>query len=58
MPKFPDIQAAETFIDKSLGCVPLGVKEDDIEAAITESIRQSADVMDGKIKNVIGMKGE
>ena len=58
MPKFPDIQAAETFIDKSLGSIPLGVKEDDIEAAIAESIRQSADVMDGKVKNVIGMKGE
>jgi len=58
MPKFPDIQAAETFIDKSLGCVPLGVKEDNIEAAIMESIQQSADVMDGKIKNVVGMKGE
>jgi len=58
MPKFPDLQCAETFIDKSLGCVPLGVKEDDIEAAIGESIRLSMDVMDGKIKNVVAMKGE
>ena len=58
MPKFPDIQAAETFIDKSLGSVPLGVKEDNIEAAIEESIRLSMDVMDGKFKNVVGMKGE
>jgi len=58
LPKFSDIQGTETYIDKSLGCVPLGVKDDDIEAAIGESIRMSVDVLDGKIKNVIGMKGE
>ena len=58
MPKFSDIQAAETFIDKSLGSVPLGVEEDDIETAIMDSIRLSQDVMDGKVKNIIGMKGE
>ena len=58
MPKFPDIQCAETFIDKSLGCVPLGVEEDDIDAAIGESIRLSMDVLDGKAKNVVYMKGE
>ena len=58
MPKFADIQAVETYIDKSLGCIPLGVEEDDIVAAIGESIRHSVDVMDGKVKNVISMKGE
>ena len=58
MPKFPDLQCADTFIDKSLGCVPLGVGEDDIEAAIGQSIRLSMDVLDGKIKNVVAMKGE
>ena len=58
MPKFPDIQCAEAFIDKSLGCVPLGVQEDDIESAIGESIRFSMDVMDGKVRNVVAMKGE
>ena len=58
MPKFPDLQCAETFIDKTLGCVPLGVTEDNIDAAIGESIRLSMDVLDGKLKSVVGMKGE
>jgi len=58
MPKFSDIQCAEAFIDKSQGCVPLGVEEDDIDAAIGDSIRVSMDVMDGKVKNVVAMKGE
>jgi len=58
MPKFSDIQCAETFIDKSLGCVPLGVEEDDIDTAIGDSIRLAMDVVDGKVKNVVAMKGE
>ena len=58
MPKFPDIQCAETFVDKSLGCVPLGVQDDDIDAAIGESIKLSMDIMDGKIKNYLTMIGE
>jgi nucleoside-diphosphate-sugar epimerase len=58
MPKFADIQCAETYIDKDLGCVPLGVQDDDINAAIGESIRQAMDVLDGKMKNAVVMKGE
>jgi hypothetical protein len=58
MPKFADIQCVQTYIDKSQGCIPLGVEEDDIKAAIGESIRLSADVLDGKVKNVVSMKGE
>ena len=58
MAKFSDIQGAETYIDKSLGCIPLGVEEDDIETAIGDSIRLSAEVIDGKLKNVVEMKGE
>ena len=58
LPKLSDIQSAETYIDRTLGCIPLGVKDDDIEAAIGESIRLSVDVLDGNINNVIGMKGE
>jgi len=58
LPKFADIQCSETFIDKRAACVPLGVLDDDIDAAIGESIRMAMDVLDGKIKNVIGMKGE
>ncbi|MCL2138801.1 MAG: NAD(P)-dependent oxidoreductase [Treponema sp.] len=58
MPKFPELQCAYTFIDKELGCIPLGVEEDNIELAISESIRVSMDAMDGKIKNLVSMKGE
>ena len=57
MPKFPDIQCAYTYIDKSLGCVPLGVEDDDIDSAIGESIRLSMDIMDNKIKNYATMAG-
>ena len=58
MPKFAEIQSAECYIDKSLGCIPLGVEDDAIVPAIGDSIRLSVDVLDGKVKNVIGMKGE
>jgi hypothetical protein len=57
LPKFSDIQSAQTYIDRSIGCDLLGVEEDNIEEAIGESIRYSVDVLDGKVKNIIGMKG-
>lgn len=57
MVKFTDLQCSNLFIDKSLGCEPLGVGPDDIEAAIGESIILSCEVLNGKT-NVIGMKGE
>jgi len=55
--KFSDIQGAQTYIDRSLACDPLGVQDDDIEKAIGESIRLAVNVLDGKIK-AVGMKGE
>jgi len=58
IPKLIDIQSALTYIDKSLGCVPLGVEEDDIDAAIGDSIHFAMDVLDNKVKNVVVMKGE
>ena len=58
MVKFTDLQCSNQFIDKSLGCVPLGVKEDDIDAAIGDSIRLCVDILDGKAKNIVAMKGE
>lgn len=57
MVKFTDLQCANLFIDKALGCEPLGVQPDDIDAAIGESIRLCLDVLDGKAKT-IEMKGE
>jgi hypothetical protein len=55
--KFTDLQSANQFIDKSLGCEPLGVQPDDIDAAIGESIKLCLDVLNGKAET-IGMKGE
>ena len=52
-----DIQYGELYIDKNLGSVPLGVTEDDIAAAIGDSMKLCADILDGKAKT-IGMKGE
>jgi len=45
------------FIDKSLGCVPLGVTEDDIEGAIADSMKLCLDIIKGKAET-IDMKGE
>ncbi|MDR3019451.1 MAG: NAD(P)-dependent oxidoreductase [Treponema sp.] len=42
LPKFSGLLSAETYIDRTHGCIPLGVKDDDIERAIGESIRYSA----------------
>jgi nucleoside-diphosphate-sugar epimerase len=57
MVKFTDIMCSNTFIDKSLGCEPLGVQPDDIDAAIGQSIQLCLDLLDGKTK-AIDMKGE
>lgn len=54
MPRLCDIQYGEL---KNLGSVPLGVTEDDIDAAIDDSMKLCADILDGKAKT-IGMKGE
>lgn len=57
MPRLCDIQYGELYIDKNLGSLPLGVTEDDIDAAIGDSMKLCADILDGKAKT-IGMKGE
>lgn len=57
MSRLCDIQYGELYIDKNLGSVPLGVTEDDIDAAIGDSMKLCADILDGKAKT-IGMKGE
>lgn len=57
MVKFTALQCSNLFIDKSEGCVPLGVEPDDIDAAIGDSILLCKDVISGKAK-VMGMKGE
>ena len=57
LPKLAQIQCSELFIDKGLGCEPLGVEPDDIDAAIGDSMRLCTAILDGKTKT-IGMKGE
>lgn len=57
MVRFASLQCVNEFIDKSLGCEPLGVQSDDIDAAIGESIKLCLEVLDGKTET-IGMKGE
>ena len=55
--KFAALQCANLFIGKSLGCDPLGVTPDDIDAAIAQSVRLSMAVLDGKA-DAISMRGE
>ena len=57
LPKLADIQCRNLFIDKALGCEPLGVEPDDLDAAIGDSMRLCAAILDGKART-IGMKGE
>ena len=57
MVKFKTLQCSNLFIDKSLGCDKLHVKEDDIVKAIHDSADLSKKVAENKVK-VMGMKGE
>jgi hypothetical protein len=45
------------FIDKSEGAEKLGVKPDDIDAAIADSMKLCKDIMESRV-NAISMKGE
>ena len=57
MVRFADLQTSELFIDRDLASVPLGVTDDDLDAAIGESVALSVAVLDGTAE-VIDMKGE
>ena len=56
--KFTELQCSNQFIDKKLGCVLLGVEDDDIDSAIGDSVKLCVDILDGKAKNIVAMKGE
>ena len=58
MAKFEKLQCSNLFIDKSLGTQLLGVHDDDIEAAIGDSIQLCMDILDKKVTNVVSMRGE
>ena len=57
MVKFTDIMCNNLFIDKSEGCDVLGVTDDDIEAAIGDSVLLCKDIIENKTET-LGMKGE
>lgn len=58
LPKFAKLQCSNQFIDKSLGCEPLGVTPDDIDAAIGDSVKLSMDILSKKTTDIVEMKGE
>ena len=57
MVKYTELQCSNQFMDKSLGCEPLGVTDDDIDAAIGESVRLCVDILDGRAKDIKTMQG-
>ena len=54
--QLPDIMDYNLFIDRKY-CLELGVEEDDIKEAITDSIKVSQAAFEGKVK-LLEMKGE
>jgi len=55
MVKFSKLQCSKQYIDKSLGCEFLGVTDDDIDAAIGESVSLSCEILDKKLELVAMM---
>lgn len=55
--RFATPMADRMYIDRALGAEPLGVTDDDIDAAILDSVRASVRALD-KDAPMIGMKGE
>lgn len=55
--KFTKLQCTKQFIDKSLGCDFLGVKPDNINAAIGDSVKLCIAILDKRVQT-ISMKGE
>ncbi len=58
MVKYTKLQCSNQFMDRNLGCVPLSVTDDDIDAAIGESVRLCVAILDGKAGEVKNMKGD
>lgn len=54
--EFADLQSKLQFIDKDLAATKLGVTDDDIKAAIIESIKLSKEAIDKKSSNLIKMR--
>ena len=57
LPRFARAMSREMFIKPEEGALSLGMTPDDIDAAIAQSARASADALDGKAR-LVGMQGE
>ena len=57
MIKLADIMCSDLFIDRSEGSAELGVEEDDIDAAIGDSVLLCKDIIENNAQT-LGMKGE
>jgi nucleoside-diphosphate-sugar epimerase len=58
MRKFTQMQTTNLFINKEEGADFLGVKPDDIDARIGDSVKLCLDIIDNKVNDVVDMKGE
>jgi hypothetical protein len=58
MAKFTQMHTTNLFINKEEGAEFLGVKPDDIEARIGDSVSLCLDIIDNKVNDVVDMKGE
>lgn len=52
-----ELMSQEAFIDPEIGCAPLALVPEDMDAAIGESVRQCMNILAGREEG-IGMKGE
>ncbi len=57
MVRFAALQCSTTYIDKTQGCEKLGVRPDDIDAAIADSMKLCQAILERKIRPV-SMRGE
>ncbi|MCK9536822.1 MAG: nucleoside-diphosphate sugar epimerase, partial [Bacilli bacterium] len=58
MSKFTKLQTSRLFILPSEGAIFLGVKDDDIEKAIEDSVKLSLEIINNQKIDLIDMKGE
>jgi len=58
MVKFTKLQTANLFIQPEEGALELGVRDDNIDDAIGESVKLSLDILDQKATDVVEMKGQ
>lgn len=58
MVRFAKVQSSRLFIEPSEGAIALGVKEDDIEKAIADSVKLSLNIINKLETEIVDMKGE